>query len=41
MVQLEQHSSPSNYGTKPSVEHPAMVRVNTDLFHLNDPVNSS
>ncbi|XP_074525028.1 ralBP1-associated Eps domain-containing protein 2 [Halichoeres trimaculatus] len=26
VVQLEQHSSPSNYGAKPTVEHSAMVR---------------
>uniref|UniRef100_A0A3Q3JL67 Uncharacterized protein n=1 Tax=Monopterus albus TaxID=43700 RepID=A0A3Q3JL67_MONAL len=30
-VQLEQHSSPSNYGTKPTVEHPAVVRVEPDF----------
>ncbi|XP_073332842.1 ralBP1-associated Eps domain-containing protein 2 isoform X2 [Pagrus major] len=29
MVQLEQHSSPSNYGTKPAVEHPAMARASS------------
>ncbi|XP_030290249.1 ralBP1-associated Eps domain-containing protein 2 [Sparus aurata] len=29
MVQLEQHSSPRNYGTKPSVEHPAMARASS------------
>ncbi|KAM3875776.1 ralBP1-associated Eps domain-containing protein 2 [Diretmus argenteus] len=27
MVQPEQHSSPSNYGTKPTAEHPAVPRV--------------
>ncbi|XP_062251176.1 ralBP1-associated Eps domain-containing protein 2 [Platichthys flesus] len=27
VVKLEQHLSPSNYGTKPSVEHPAMARI--------------
>ncbi|XP_053178454.1 ralBP1-associated Eps domain-containing protein 2 [Scomber japonicus] len=26
IIQMEQHSSPSNYGTKPTVEHPAMAR---------------
>lgn len=26
IVQLDQHSSPSNYAAKPTVEHPAMVR---------------
>ncbi|XP_059197446.1 ralBP1-associated Eps domain-containing protein 2 isoform X1 [Centropristis striata] len=29
IVQLEQHSSPSNYGTKPTVEHPAMARASS------------
>ncbi|XP_033476600.2 ralBP1-associated Eps domain-containing protein 2 [Epinephelus lanceolatus] len=29
VVQLEQHSSPSNYGTKPTVEHPAMARASS------------
>ncbi|XP_028260231.1 ralBP1-associated Eps domain-containing protein 2 isoform X2 [Parambassis ranga] len=29
MVQLEQHSSPSNYGTKPTAEHPAMARASS------------
>lgn len=28
-VQLEHHSSPSNYGTKPTVEHPAMARASS------------
>ncbi|XP_029906275.1 ralBP1-associated Eps domain-containing protein 2 [Myripristis murdjan] len=27
IIQLEQHSSPSNYGTKPTVEHPAVPRA--------------
>ncbi|XP_071768933.1 ralBP1-associated Eps domain-containing protein 2 isoform X2 [Centroberyx gerrardi] len=27
VIQLEQHSSPSNYGTKPTVEHPAVPRA--------------
>lgn len=27
IVQLEQHSSPANYGTKPTVEHPTMARA--------------
>ncbi|XP_060934439.1 ralBP1-associated Eps domain-containing protein 2 [Limanda limanda] len=27
VVKLEQHPSPSNYGTKPGVEHPAMARA--------------
>ncbi|XP_042273642.1 ralBP1-associated Eps domain-containing protein 2 isoform X2 [Thunnus maccoyii] len=29
IVQMEQHSSPSNYGTKPTVEHPAMARASS------------
>ncbi|KAF7653959.1 hypothetical protein LDENG_00076570 [Lucifuga dentata] len=29
IIQLEQHSSPSNYGTKPTVEHPAIPRVSS------------
>ncbi|XP_042340144.1 ralBP1-associated Eps domain-containing protein 2 [Plectropomus leopardus] len=29
VVQLEQHSSPSNYGTKAAVEHPAMARASS------------
>lgn len=29
VVQLEQHPSPSNYGTKPTVEHPAVPRVSS------------
>ncbi|XP_040896765.1 ralBP1-associated Eps domain-containing protein 2 isoform X1 [Toxotes jaculatrix] len=28
-AQLEQHSSPNNYGTKPTVEHPAMARASS------------
>ncbi|XP_070688261.1 ralBP1-associated Eps domain-containing protein 2 [Pempheris klunzingeri] len=28
-AQLEQHSSPGNYGTKPTVEHPAMARASS------------
>ncbi|XP_022614817.1 ralBP1-associated Eps domain-containing protein 2 [Seriola dumerili] len=28
-AQLEQHSSSSNYGTKPTVEHPAMARASS------------
>ncbi|XP_026201860.1 ralBP1-associated Eps domain-containing protein 2 [Anabas testudineus] len=27
VVQLEQHSSPCNYGTKPTVEHPPMAQI--------------
>ncbi|XP_060885609.1 ralBP1-associated Eps domain-containing protein 2 isoform X2 [Labrus mixtus] len=29
IVQLEQHSSPAKYGTKPTVEHPAMARTSS------------
>ncbi|XP_067453778.1 ralBP1-associated Eps domain-containing protein 2 isoform X1 [Thunnus thynnus] len=29
IVQMEQHSSPSNYGTKPTVEHPAMAQASS------------
>ncbi|XP_070765491.1 ralBP1-associated Eps domain-containing protein 2 [Enoplosus armatus] len=29
IVQLEQHSSPSNYGTKVTVEHPAVARASS------------
>ncbi|XP_067370271.1 ralBP1-associated Eps domain-containing protein 2 isoform X2 [Channa argus] len=29
VVQLEQHSSPCHYGTKPGVEHPAMARASS------------
>ncbi|XP_041862949.1 ralBP1-associated Eps domain-containing protein 2 isoform X2 [Melanotaenia boesemani] len=29
VVQLEQHSSPSHYGSKPTMEHPAMVRASS------------
>ncbi|XP_071343142.1 ralBP1-associated Eps domain-containing protein 2 isoform X2 [Trachinotus anak] len=29
IAQLEQHSSPSNYGTKPTAEHPAMARASS------------
>ncbi|KAM3619220.1 uncharacterized protein V6R79_004719 [Siganus canaliculatus] len=29
VVQLEQHSSPSNYGTKSTVEHPAVARASS------------
>ncbi|CAK6956162.1 ralBP1-associated Eps domain-containing protein 2 [Scomber scombrus] len=29
IIQMEQHSSPSNYGTKPTVEHPAMARASS------------
>ncbi|XP_005923070.1 ralBP1-associated Eps domain-containing protein 2 isoform X1 [Haplochromis burtoni] len=29
IVQLEQHSSPSKYGTKPTVEHPAMAQASS------------
>ncbi|XP_047444078.1 ralBP1-associated Eps domain-containing protein 2 [Mugil cephalus] len=29
VVQLEQHSSPSNFGTKPTVEHPAVARASS------------
>ncbi|XP_038572497.1 ralBP1-associated Eps domain-containing protein 2 [Micropterus salmoides] len=29
IVQLEQHSSPSNYGAKTAVEHPAMARASS------------
>ncbi|GAA6217823.1 ralBP1-associated Eps domain-containing protein 2 [Lates japonicus] len=29
IVQLEQHSSPNNYGTKSTVEHPAMARASS------------